>query len=68
MPRDLLVRYKELTPAARLAEMRTMLQEVFNRLEEHGGASMNDLTLLASGLVRHCETRRTERKEEARKA
>ena len=62
MPDDMLARYKSLTPTARLKELKTMLTEVFSRLEEHSGASADELVILAAGIQQHCERRRSARR------
>jgi hypothetical protein len=48
---DTLKRYKSLPHAQRIIEMRRMLSEVFANLAQHGGASADDLRLLAEGMA-----------------
>jgi len=48
---DTLKHYKSLPHAQRIREMKRMLAEVFARLAQHGGASADDLRLLAEGLA-----------------
>jgi len=58
---DLLQRYKTLPRAQRLLQMKTLLLSIFERLVEHGGATRDDLRLLAEGLVRHIDEKKHER-------
>jgi len=66
VPDDLLTRYRDLTPSQRLIEVKTMMVEVFERLEEHSGMTVDELVLLATGLTSHCERRRSARRESRR--
>lgn len=55
LPMDLLQRYASLPRAERMVEVKTMLRDVFRRLEEHGGASPDELRQLAEALVEEYE-------------
>lgn len=51
LPMDILVRYKSLPRAERMAEVKAMLLDVFRRLEEHGGTTSDELRQVAEGIV-----------------